>query len=932
MYSICSMNGSTGILSIHHAGKLDEGPPKFYHAGKVESIPIDGDYLRLDAIWNVIVKDLRYPKEEVKGLYYKGPCEDFMDLTQLDGDDHIRYMLGIMKVEGEVEVFIDHGEFLPREKLVEEDGENDIEGDGPDLPYGPNQVDGLECGSMVEGRLQNPVVVEIEDPIQGTSFVSGDDIVEAEQFSEGEVDGPMRRAGPELVEDEVPVGNEVDLDNEDDLDDWDFELDENELDSDLGTPNGSDAEHVENVSNARETIARCTGLRRRSKRNRRRRDPNASHQAVEEIQLPKGRMYKKARWGRDPEAPEEYDRVSNGSTDIGSGYDSDNPGQLNQVVEGEDFVPINEKWFDTKKNIPLFACGMMFRNQKEVRDAMANYAIKKCYAVKCSKGCTKKLRFKCRKTCPWQIYVVLLENTQTWQVRTYSSKHNCHHEYNSPLATQFWLAEYLEKRIKAQPFFKISELRKELKNELHLEPTYEKVARAKKIVLKQMVGNYRDEYASVRGYADYLKSVNPGNVVRVDVSRRNAAPGTPLAFQGMYFCFDAIKKGWKNGCRPIIGLDGCHLKGICKGQLLVAVGRDAEDHVYPIAWQVVEVESYDTWANFLRQLSIDFDLGDGSGITVCSDRHKGLMKARRDVLKNAAHRHCARHLFANWAKRHRGADFRPVFWRCVNAAFKEDLDNAMKFLRTKTVPGYQELASLQGHNWTKAQFDEHCKCDIPHNNLSESFNSLILPARCLPIVSMSEWIYDWCLKKRGELLNQALKWTTPLVPRAMQKLRVNSLLARHCTIVPGGKTAYRVHDHLRSYVHSIDMDAHKCSCRTWQLSGIPCQHALACVKQHGCKPEDLVSPYFTTEMYIKTYQDELECTRGPEMWSNYDGEKVEAPVMVCGPGRPRKTRFKCRGEVKKVGRNKTVMSRVGQKLRCSVCRSEMHTKRKCPHK
>ena len=38
-----------------------------------------------------------------------------------------------------------------------------------------------------------------------------------------------------------------------------------------------------------------------------------------------------------------------------------------------------------------------------------------------------------------------------------------------------------------------------------------------------------------------------------------------------YVYLDALKKGWKEECRRIIGFDGCFLKGACKGELLVAV-------------------------------------------------------------------------------------------------------------------------------------------------------------------------------------------------------------------------------------------------------------------------------------------------------------------------------------------------------------------------
>lgn len=47
--------------------------------------------------------------------------------------------------------------------------------------------------------------------------------------------------------------------------------------------------------------------------------------------------------------------------------------------------------------------------------------------------------------------------------------------------------------------------------------------------------------------------------------------GEQPIFKRMYICWGALKKGLKN-CRQFISLDGCHLKTICGGILLTAVG------------------------------------------------------------------------------------------------------------------------------------------------------------------------------------------------------------------------------------------------------------------------------------------------------------------------------------------------------------------------
>lgn len=57
-----------------------------------------------------------------------------------------------------------------------------------------------------------------------------------------------------------------------------------------------------------------------------------------------------------------------------------------------------------------------------------------------------------------------------------------------------------------------------------------------------------------------------------------------------YIFFAAIKSGFMDGCRKSIGFDGCFLKGICQGQLLVAVAKDENNQIFSIAWIVIGVE------------------------------------------------------------------------------------------------------------------------------------------------------------------------------------------------------------------------------------------------------------------------------------------------------------------------------------------------------
>ncbi|XP_059308828.1 uncharacterized protein LOC132059999 isoform X2 [Lycium ferocissimum] len=99
-------------------------------------------------------------------------------------------------------------------------------------------------------------------------------------------------------------------------------------------------------------------------------------------------------------------------------------------------------------------------------------------------------------------------------------------------------------------------------------------------------------------------------------------------FLWIYLCFNALKKGWKSGLRPLIGLDGTFLKGRVKGILLVALGQDSMNHFFPLAWAIVDKETSRTWTWFwfCELLKRSLDLKEGAMITFISDMQKGILR------------------------------------------------------------------------------------------------------------------------------------------------------------------------------------------------------------------------------------------------------------------------------------------------------------------
>ena len=88
-------------------------------------------------------------------------------------------------------------------------------------------------------------------------------------------------------------------------------------------------------------------------------------------------------------------------------------------------------------------------------------------------------------------------------------------------------------------------------------------------------------------------------------------------------------------------------KGATSGVLLQAIGRDANNQMYPIAWAVVDKESNMNWDWFYDLLFRDIQVGDGQEWVFISDQQKGILNAVSKWAPEAKHRNCARHIYAN---------------------------------------------------------------------------------------------------------------------------------------------------------------------------------------------------------------------------------------------------------------------------------------------
>ncbi|GKE47593.1 hypothetical protein Tco_1478851 [Tanacetum coccineum] len=112
--------------------------------------------------------------------------------------------------------------------------------------------------------------------------------------------------------------------------------------------------------------------------------------------------------------------------------------------------------------------------------------------------------------------------------------------------------------------------------------------RAKQMAVYDHEGGLIDHYEKLWDYRDQLLTKNPGSSVDLEVETLD---GGKTVFRMMYICFKAMKNGWNGACRRVIRLDGYFLSSTWRGELLTAMGRDANNQMFHMDWVAAGIEN-----------------------------------------------------------------------------------------------------------------------------------------------------------------------------------------------------------------------------------------------------------------------------------------------------------------------------------------------------
>ncbi|KAJ6842092.1 uncharacterized protein M6B38_303355 [Iris pallida] len=578
----------------------------------------------------------------------------------------------------------------------------------------------------------------------------------------------------------------------------------------------------------------------------------------------------------------------------------------------DDIRPLN---ISTLWENVITGVGQEFDNVKEFRGELCKYAIGKGFVYKFVKNETARVTVKCTgENCPWRIHASESSRKQKFVIKKMNNVHTCgggNGKYGQRRATRQWLTSIIKEKLQTTPQCKPKEIVKELYEDYGVSLTYSQVWRGREDAQKELYSAINETFSQLPWLCQRILETNPGSVALLSTSHDSK-------FRRLFVSFHASLQGFENGCRPLLFLDRIPLKANTQCKLLAAAAVDGDDAIFPVAFAVVEDETYDSWVWFLEQLK--YVLRASGSITFVSNRQKGVDEAVPQVFENSSHSYCLHQLIDDfkielkkgpWSQ-HTKDTMLDDFVRAAQACTIEEFNVSIESIRNVSVDIAGWIMASKPENWSDALF-KGSRYDHFSSNIVEFFSSWI------PVKSESSTllIIDAIISKLIELMDARREtsnaWVSILTPSMEQKLEKEISKARKLNVLCSSDTVFEVRGNT---IYVVNIGEWQCTCRRWQISGLPCHHAIAVFNRVNRSVYDYCSRYFRTEYYHLAYSEQINPI--PDIGSiDFNcGANFYPPIRRPPGGRPRRKRF---------NPNKIVtVVRL-----CSRCKMQGHNKATC---
>lgn len=571
-----------------------------------------------------------------------------------------------------------------------------------------------------------------------------------------------------------------------------------------------------------------------------------------------------------------------------------------------------QQWQNT-----ITGVGQRFTSVHEFREALRKYAIAHQFAFRYKKNDSHRVTVKCKaEGCPWRIHASRLSTTQLICIKKMTVTHTCEGSTvtTGHQATRSWVASIIKEKLKVCPNYKPKDIVNDIKEEYGIQLNYFQAWRGKEIAKEQLQGSFKESYNQLPYFCEKIMETNPGSFATFSTKDDSS-------FHRLFVSFQASLYGFQHGCRPLLFLDSIPLKSKYQGTLLAATGADGDDGVFPVAFAITDLETDENWHWFLQQLKSA--LSSSTSITFVADRQKGLKESIADIFESPYHGYCLRYLAEQLVRELKGQFSHEVkrllvsdFYAAAYANKPDVFHRCIESIRSISTEAYNWVLQSDPQHWSNAFF-QGARYNHMSSNFGEIFYSWAADAHELPITHMVDVIRGKITELIYTRQANSAEWMARITPSMEEKLEKENLKASSFQVLLSAGSTFEVRG---ESIEVVEMDHWGCSCKGWQITGLPCCHAIAVIGCTGRSPYDYCSRFFMTEIYRLTYSQSVNPVPSLEKETLPVTVTVTPPPTRRPPGRPATKRTGIHGQAHEV---------VKRQLQCSICKGPGHNKSTC---
>ncbi|XP_059277653.1 uncharacterized protein LOC132031756 [Lycium ferocissimum] len=208
-----------------------------------------------------------------------------------------------------------------------------------------------------------------------------------------------------------------------------------------------------------------------------------------------------------------------------------------------------------------------------------------------------------------------------FRVREFRDKHTCPLKdkvYSQRHATSWFIGGIVKPKVaNHKRKYTPNDIAEDVRNDLGMDVSYMVAWRAKEKAMKDLMGEPSDSYKKLPGYLYILDKTYPGSHIRMRKSDENE-------FLYLFIALYAFIKGF-DCCRPIVVVDGSHLKTAYNGTFVSASTLDGAGNILPLAYGVIDSENDRSWTWFFERFREAY--GVRENMCIVSDRHESINKS-----------------------------------------------------------------------------------------------------------------------------------------------------------------------------------------------------------------------------------------------------------------------------------------------------------------